>query len=151
MKLFFKILSIARQRKYPRSAHDVSLFRETSKCAYAALKEKRVSALTLLQEKRVSALTVNPLHAGPEAAKTKIERFRRKWKAPSESARSFLKLPFGEWGEMSKCAYVVFFHFDLLLVISSIQFLKITSRGGRCLASFQASSNSCLVPFHPPS
>ena len=73
------------------------------------LQEKRVSALTLLQEKRVSALTVNSLRAEPKAAKTKIERFRRKWKAPSESARSFLKLPFGERGEMSKCAYVVFF------------------------------------------
>ena len=73
--------------------------------------------LRALEKKRVSALTVNPLHAEPEAAKTKIERFSRKWKAPSESARSFLKLPFGERGEMSKCAYVVFFHLDLLLVI----------------------------------
>ena len=65
----------------------------------------RLRCSTLLQEKRVSALTVNSLHAEPKAAKTKIERFRRKWKAPSESARSFLKLPFGERGEMSKCAY----------------------------------------------
>ena len=67
--------------------------RETRKCAYASPGVTSKCAYVDLKEKRVSALTVNPLHAGPEAAKTKIERFRRKWKAPSESARSFLKLP----------------------------------------------------------
>lgn len=52
VKLFLKSLSFARQRKYLRRTHAVSPFGETRKCAYAALKEKRVSALTLLQEKR---------------------------------------------------------------------------------------------------
>ena len=89
----------------------------------------RLRCSTLLQEKRVSALTVNSLHAEPKAAKTKIERFRRKWKAPSESARSFLKLPFGERGEMSKCAYVVFFHLDFLLVILHPVFENYIKRG----------------------
>ena len=47
MKRFFKILSIARQRKYLRRTHAVSPSGETSKCAYVDLKEKRVSALTV--------------------------------------------------------------------------------------------------------
>ena len=76
---------MARQRKYPRSAHAVSPFGETRKCAYVDLKEKRVSALTvffmrvktlyfrfdsLRTCKRKFICTLNL-----EAAKTKIERF----------------------------------------------------------------------------